>query len=294
MDQRQRDDRDGVFPRLGDEPPPTKGISSAALPILAVAAGIGLMALLIWLSGVHLGRNGSRFQARWGSPPPCLSPTAIECRQIDELVARTYSDANACGKPERIVCIVPVGAVSPEMLVAITTRLAGETQIPVAVAPPLALTEAYFNQRRGQYDGEAITKLAAETYADIIQETGGLLLALTPVDIYLPSVERWRYAFGVHEHYRGSLNTGVVSTLRMALVDFYRPVKLPLGGDLDILVWPSDRKVESRAYKMVLKYVGLGYLGLPLSGDPQSVMYNNILSVADLDRMNAELPDVHP
>jgi hypothetical protein len=41
---------------------------------------------------------------------------------------------------------------------------------------------------------------------------------------------------------------------------------------------------------MVNKYVGLDYFGLPPSPDPGSPMYNHILSVTDLDRMDDTLP----
>jgi len=49
----------------------------------------------------------------------------------------------------------------------------------------------------------------------------------------------------------------------------------------------------SRARKLFTKNIGLLYYGLPDSDDPDSPLYNNILSVADLDEMNEPL-DVPP
>jgi len=43
-----------------------------------------------------------------------------------------------------------------------------------------------------------------------------------------------------------------------------------------------------RLQKLVTKSIGLMYFGLPLSDDPGSVLYRNILGPRDLDRMSEE------
>jgi len=43
-----------------------------------------------------------------------------------------------------------------------------------------------------------------------------------------------------------------------------------------------------RVQKLVTKSIGLMYFGLPLSDDPGSVLYRNILGPRDLDRMSEE------
>ena len=52
----------------------------------------------------------------------------------------------------------------------------------------------------------------------------------------------------------------------------------------------DDERVLSRTRKLVTKYLGLMFYGLPLSDDPTSPMFGNILSVGDLDRMEEVLP----
>lgn len=288
------DDRDRDFSRLGEEPPPQKPKRRVEiLPFAITGVGLFVIALFIWLTAPHFSRAGSHFGVSWGSPPDCLDSSSGACRQVDPTVAATYDDINACSQPQRVVCIVPVGGTTPEMIEAMASRLAQyEGSLSVAIAPPLPLSDAQLNAGRNQYDAEAIIELASETYADRLQDGGGLLLALTPADIYLPDRPQWRFAFGTvgasEDDYR--ISVGVVSSLRMSLIQYWRPVKLPLGANLDIVIWPSHGKVESRAYKMLLKYVGRGFYGLSLSPDPHSVMYNNILSVRDLDRMDDELP----
>ncbi len=44
----------------------------------------------------------------------------------------------------------------------------------------------------------------------------------------------------------------------------------------------------TRLRKMVTRDIGLLYFGLPLSTEPRSVLYNNILSVDDLDGMGQD------
>ena len=174
----QDDEHDRVFPRLGDEPPPSKGLSGAIFPILTVVAGFSLVALLIWLSGVHIGRNGSRFEARWGAPPSCFdNPMSLSCQQVDPAVAALYRDINACHQPRRLVCIVPVGGTTPEMIEGLTGRLMDYAPIiPVAVAPPLRLSDQQLNRDRNQYNAEAVIALATEAYGARFQDDGGLLL----------------------------------------------------------------------------------------------------------------------
>lgn len=41
---------------------------------------------------------------------------------------------------------------------------------------------------------------------------------------------------------------------------------------------------------MVSKYIGIWYYDLPVSSDPESAMFNNILGVRDLDKMIEPLP----
>jgi hypothetical protein len=43
-----------------------------------------------------------------------------------------------------------------------------------------------------------------------------------------------------------------------------------------------------RLQKMVTKSIGLMYFGLPLSDDPGSVMYRNVLGPRDLDQMSED------
>ena len=52
----------------------------------------------------------------------------------------------------------------------------------------------------------------------------------------------------------------------------------------------NDQLFFSRMRKLVSKYIGLLYYGLPPSEDPASPMFDSILGPADLDAMTEPLP----
>jgi hypothetical protein len=53
---------------------------------------------------------------------------------------------------------------------------------------------------------------------------------------------------------------------------------------------PDDTLLYTRVRKVVTQLIGTLYFDLPQSDDPRSVMYSNVLSLDDLDRMGEELP----
>ena len=78
-----------------------------------------------------------------------------------------------------------------------------------------------------------------------------------------------------------------------------------VGGELDVarrlVTWdwafdseakagPDPEATRLRARKLMTKYIGIMYYGLPLSGDSKSPMYDHIRSIYDLDHMREGLP----
>ena len=52
----------------------------------------------------------------------------------------------------------------------------------------------------------------------------------------------------------------------------------------------QPEREKARLRKLMLRYIGLYWCGLPKNNDPRSVLYKTIISTADLDRMAATLP----
>jgi predicted Zn-dependent protease len=86
----------------------------------------------------------------------------------------------------------------------------------------------------------------------------------------------WRFAF--------SYRQGGTATQRVAIVSFARMAP-QFFGDV-----PDDGLMIQRLRKMVTKNIGVLCFGLPLSKDPKSVMFGNVMGLEELDAMGEELP----
>jgi predicted Zn-dependent protease len=136
-----------------------------------------------------------------------------------------------------------------------------------------------------QVDGRRISDYVAAQRLnedDAYRRLYGLTtIVITGADIYLPSQPGWRYAFGMMRDYATqasgeSAGIGVISYFRM-----------------DNRVYglrPDKGRLNSRLRKLVTKYVGVMHYELETTPDPDSVLYNSILGVDDLDHMGERLP----
>ena len=100
-----------------------------------------------------------------------------------------------------------------------------------------------------------------------------VLIALTPVDMY-DRTSHYRFLFGARDS--EVTPRAVVSTSRL---------NVKLFG-----ISEGQGALYSRTRKLITKNLGLLYYGLPPCDDPESPLYNSILSTADLDRMEEPLP----
>lgn len=210
----------------------------------------------------------------WGTDLPgrdpesaCAPASYPDClRAQDELAAQ--ADDTCIGSANDI-CLVPLGRVSPELVRHLVEYYDEEYGLKVGVLRPTAIPEAMLNQRRNQVDALDLAELVQNEFWLDAQSRQTLLIGLTPVDIYIGTSD-WRYAFGLRDP------QPIISTCRMD------PAAYGLPADTDLMF--------SRARKLVSKYIGLFYYGLPPNNDPRSPMFDNILSPADLDRMDEPLP----
>jgi predicted Zn-dependent protease len=100
------------------------------------------------------------------------------------------------------------------------------------------------------------------------------VIGITDGDHYWAQAD-WRFAFGV----KGP-GYGVLSTARMDPVNFGEP--------------PNDVILERRLRKMVTRYVGELYLGLPRNENPRSALGPAPMGVEELDAMTEELCPPRP
>jgi predicted Zn-dependent protease len=99
-------------------------------------------------------------------------------------------------------------------------------------------------------------------------DSKAILIGFTSEDIY-PTSKDWQFAFGWR---RGETRTAVVSTAR-----------LNLPGDAG-----RSNLATARMRKIVTKDIGVLYYGLPLSQNPRSVLYSQIMGIEELDRVGED------
>lgn len=223
--------------------------------------------------------------AAWGcggdKPPP--APTATRAAPASEIASPTagatglpaiFGTATADGPTAdagRRLYIVGTDEFPQATLERLRTHFRDEYGLNFKVLPPVLLTDDDADASRLQ--------LVAERFMDAVgralpsRGTGDVVVGVTDYDMMIREKPDWRFAFADREVTRG---IGVVSTTRMDPTSFGLPA--------------DDELLFHRLVKMVAKHVGVMYLHLSPSSDPRSVMYNNVLSVEDLDLMREELP----
>jgi len=201
--------------------------------------------------------------------PPCSGSARESCLQAQvELAPIAQSSCEGVG---RRVCLVPLGQTDPDLVQELVDYYREVYGLDIGVLTPTAIPAEMLDPERRQIASESLADSLATSFPDDYYDPDVVLIGLTPLDLYTKGRD-WRFAFGHAEW--GAESRAVVSTYRMHVGTF---------GLVD-----HERVVE-RTRKMMTKYLGLMYYGLPLSDEPTSPLFNRILSVYDLDRMEEPL-----
>ena len=202
--------------------------------------------------------------------PPCTGPEREGCLEAQTELA-PVAQASCAGSGRR-VCFVPLGQVDPELVRNLVQYYRDEYGLEIGVLTPSAVPAGMTNPDREQIDGESLSEYAGRLFPADFANPNVALIGLTPLDLYAED-RNWYFQLG-NATWAPQAHA-VVSTYRMHLGTLY-------------LV--EDERVLSRTRKLVTKYLGLMFYDLPLSDDPTSPMFDNILGVSDLDRMGEVLP----
>ena len=160
--------------------------------------------------------------------------------------------------PHSRVAFVPISA-DASVVRAVAERFAAELRLDTSVQAALTPSAATRNPERGQLVAEL---LARELQPRCRRDTGGtpFVIGVTGEDMYLQNYPQWRFAFS----YRRGPCVAVVSYARMQ-------------------VEASPEVRASRLRKMIAKNLGVLVYQRPLSKDPRSLMFDEILGIEDLD-----------
>lgn len=136
--------------------------------------------------------------------------------------------------------------------------------ISIELLPSIPMPPEAYDAERDQYIAEALIRSIGERH-DIAVDPDAVVIALTNADIYIAGQD-WTYAYGL----RADGHLAIVSSARMNAF------------------FADDNLEKQRLRKMVTKNIGVLYYGLPVSDDPGSVLYRDILGPQDLDRASED------
>ncbi len=201
---------------------------------------------------------------------PCTGAVFAQCLKFQKQLQPIAQDS--CQGADKHVCLVPLGQVSPALVQHLVDHYRDQYGLPITVLNPCAVPPDIANPLRGQIDAATLIRYMGSLFMDEYSDPNAVLIGITPVDLY-SGESHFRYLFGL----KGTPTSpqAVISTFRMNPEAY--------GGT------PDDELLFSRARKLMTKYIGILYYGLLDSDDPESPLYNSILSTADLDDMKEPL-----
>ncbi len=244
-----------IFPRT------FKARAALALAFLAgPALMFGLVALFLIVGGLTLRIEYAQ----------CSGSEAASCLEAQTKLQMPASPS--CDGTERRVCLVPLGQVAPGLVQHLVEYYENEYSLDVTVLTPSAVPAELIDPDRGQIDVQDLMDYMATLFPAASGDANVVLIALTPVDMY-DRTSHYRFLFGARDS--EVTPRAVVSTSRL---------NVKLFG-----ISEGQGALYSRTRKLITKNLGLLYYGLPPSDDPESQLYNSILSTADLDRMDEPL-----
>lgn len=203
--------------------------------------------------------------------PDCYLDTYTSCLSAQQDLAENSVDG--CDGTGRRVCLVPLGTVDAGLVERLVAHYADEYGLQVRVLTPQPVPAGLATSATNQIDGEDLIDQMAAAFPSEAADSDVTLIGLTPLDIYSRE-SHYNFLFGT----KGTPGDpkAVISTFRMD------PESLGFK--------PNDGLLFDRMEKMLSRYIGLLYFGLPLTDDPTSPLTGQVLGLADLDRIRGGLP----
>ena len=168
--------------------------------------------------------------------------------------------------PGRTVYLAPLGGLAGADLQDLAAFYKVRYDLDVGILPPAPIPASLEDAGRHQLAAEDLIGLLPSIYPEAA-DPNSVVIGVLPGDIYSRGIPDWQWAFSK----RASGHLAVVSTTHMI-------ARGPFGTSI----------AAARLRKMVTRNIGVLYFGLPLSDDARSVLYYEILSVADLDRLGED------
>ena len=199
---------------------------------------------------------------------PCVGANLKGCMAAQTALEPVSKPS--CDGPGRRVCLAPMGQVDPTLVQQLVEYYRAEYGLEVTLLTPMDVPAA--DVSRQQLETNRMMNFCASRWPDAWDDPEAVVICVTPLDIY-DSTSQYRYLYGVKATYEDP--KGVISTFRMNPESYSEP------ADPELTL--------SRTRKLLTKYIGLLYYGLPENNDPTSPMFRSMFSLAALDRVQEPL-----
>jgi predicted Zn-dependent protease len=174
--------------------------------------------------------------------------------------------------PKIDLYFVAIGSVPAAMLDSFVGHFHTKLGVSSKLLTPLGFDSLTFDPERSQMSADRLIQAVRYRYPTLVKNPRTRVIAVTSFDMYMEAMrEQWRFTFSLRS-----------SDGRMAVVSYARMDPAKLGGR------PDEALLRTRLRKMVTKNIGIICFGLPLSENPRSVLFNNVLGVEELDRMTED------
>lgn len=188
-----------------------------------------------------------------------------------DLVKHRSAENPFVGGPIRSIYFVPLDTHARALLTELAPRLEKWTPDDRRITVIAANDPKWANAKRGgQLSADKVSFGLLARLKAVHGTRPGFIYAVTSKAIYDPAVPDWRFVFG-YVAYKGTNQFAAVY------------------GTLPMRVYQPELE-KARLLKMMLRYTGQMWCGLPRNSNPRSVLYQPLLSTADLDRMRPTLP----
>jgi hypothetical protein len=211
-----------------------------------------------------------------GYQPPCTEWNS--CRDPAADVLRAYPDSRACDLPGKRVCLLPIGGIPKDLVDHLVAYYRERYQLELHVMQPTGLGLSFSEGHPGQLGTQAIRDLMHRMYPELSRDPEVVFIGLTTVDVFPPWTPRFKWVFG---QVFGTVDTGAQNS---AVLSIFRMDPISYG------YVRNDDLRNTRVRKMMNKYIATMYYGVPTTGNPSSVTYDNIGGLGDLDLMSERIP----
>jgi predicted Zn-dependent protease len=168
------------------------------------------------------------------------------------------------------IYFVPIGDFPTEQLQPLVQYYRQKYNLEITVVNSVPVDPTTRDASRQQLMAENLAASIRNSVPEHASETAAILIGFTSEDMY-PTSKNWQFAFGWRE---GVARTAVVSTARLSLPNIGQALTRDLPG--------------TRLRKIVTKDIGILYYGLPQSQNPNSVLYNQIMGIDELDEVGED------